>query len=431
MNDGPLSTLSIPERRERLQAYDNAWKSLRWSTCKNVFNIPNHTYEMSIAPGGLLTFLSKRERKIIFVQIPSSLRDIPTQQWKLSLPFGPRACALDPSEDVLVVLQRHACYLQFLSLSTGKPHPLAAVSPLCDPLSVVRQITRVRIDVVQNHVAVLILDQQLRVWNWKTGQIMLDITPRNVQSFVFLSESRILLATAFADDFAAEAGPNVLGNCPALVMYNLDQASASQQQGAATPIAIFGLELGQEINTTYLALHYNGPDTHPYSREVTVPFFSAPEHHLIALHANGMLGATDDRPIILGHVLLIPMVKLTSHIGSTAAVGTPTRYIPWNKWGSLSTRRVPDPISQGYFQNALSGPRFIPRPHARDSIDLWDFSRASGALEQCDRGDLPCVQKQLALPSQITGRVVAMISEDAIVIRESCNAEQRVYLLFF
>jgi hypothetical protein len=111
MNDGPLSTLSIPERRERLLAYNDAWKSLRWSSCKKVFTIPDHdtsAYDLSIAPGGILTLLSKRDCKIIFMQIPSNLRDIPMQQWEVSLSFGPQACALDPSEDVVVVLQRHA-----------------------------------------------------------------------------------------------------------------------------------------------------------------------------------------------------------------------------------------------------------------------------------------------------------------------------------
>jgi hypothetical protein len=198
-------------------------------------------------------------------------------------------------------------------------------------------------------------------------------------------------------------------------MYDLERTSAAQQQGvAATPIAVFALELGHYIIPTYLALHYCH-STYPYSREAAVPFFSAPAHHLIALHANGMLGATDDRRIVLGQVLLIPTVKLTSHVGATAA-DTPTRYIPWNDWGSIGTRRVPDPISQGYFQNALSGSRFIPRPHTGDLVDIWDFGVAP---ERCDHESLPCVQKQLALPSHITGRVVAMLSEDAIVICEA------------
>lgn len=132
MDDGPLSVLSIPERRERLKAYDDAWKSLRWSSCKNVFNAPDHAYEIiTIAPGGILTFLSKGERKIIFIQIPSKLRDIPMQQWELSFPFGPHACALDPSEDVLVVLLRHELVALDPIGTYTHPRPIDATSTFC------------------------------------------------------------------------------------------------------------------------------------------------------------------------------------------------------------------------------------------------------------------------------------------------------------
>ncbi|KAH9175676.1 hypothetical protein EDB89DRAFT_2066586 [Lactarius sanguifluus] len=420
MNDGPLSTLSILERRERLLAHDDAWKSLRWSACLNVFNFPDHGYyEANIAPGGILTFVSSRERRIIFVQIPSNLRGIPMRQWELSLSFVPHApCALDLSEDILVVSQRNEFNLHFLSLSTGKPHPLAADPPLYDPLPPFHQITHVRISVAQNHVAVLIRDRKLRVWNWKTGQILLDVASENAQSISFIPENRILLATACVDDFVAEANTNGLGKYPALVMYSLDQLSALQRHGAAArPIAVFALEFGYDIIPVHLALHYH-LNIHPYPHEVAVPFFSAPTDHLIALQVTGMLA--DDRSIVLGHVLLIPLVRL----GSTTATDVPTRYVPWNNWGFIDVRRVPDPTLSGYFRHALAGSQFIPRPETRDLIgvvDVWDFSRAGVALEpqRCDRESLPCVQKQLVLPSQIDERVVAMISEDAIVIREA------------
>ncbi|KAI9450775.1 hypothetical protein BJY52DRAFT_158494 [Lactarius psammicola] len=436
MDDGPLSTLSIPQRRERLQAYDDAWKSLRWSACINVLNIPDNAYnKLSIAPGGILTFISGRDSTITFVQIPSNLRGIPMRQWELSFPLLPRACALDPSEDILVILQLQKCYLQFLSLSTGKPHPLAAALPLCDYYSISHSMEFVEINVAQNHVAVLVINQRLRVWNWKTGQILLDITPKNVRSVSFLPENRILVSTAFlTDDFAPGATPNGHGKRAALVMYDLDQTPASQQQGAAAPpVTVFALELGHDIIPVHLNLYYH-PNIHPNSHEVAVPFFSAPTDQLIALQATGML--TDDRSIVLGHVLLIPLVKLTSHIGSTSAGDTPTRYIPWNNWASIGIRRVPDPNLSGYFRHALSGSRFIPRPETGDLvdvIDVWDFSRAGVVLEsqRRDREFLPCVQKQLILPSQIEERVVAMISEDAVVIREFRTGEQRIYLLVF
>jgi hypothetical protein len=60
---------------------------------------------MDISQGGILTMMSRSEGKITFVQLPSTLRGISMRQWDLSFPFIPRLCALDPSEDILIVLQ--------------------------------------------------------------------------------------------------------------------------------------------------------------------------------------------------------------------------------------------------------------------------------------------------------------------------------------
>ena len=104
MEDGPPSGMSTAERRERLQAHVDAWRSLRWSSCVHLFDMPRNTV-MSVTPGGILTFLSYNECKIKFVQLPSNLRGIAMRQWELTFPFPPLVFSLDPSEDILVVLQ--------------------------------------------------------------------------------------------------------------------------------------------------------------------------------------------------------------------------------------------------------------------------------------------------------------------------------------
>jgi hypothetical protein len=60
---------------------------------------------MNLNPGGILTFLSYNECKIKFVQLPSNPRGIAMRQWELTFPFPPLIFSLDPSEDILVVLQ--------------------------------------------------------------------------------------------------------------------------------------------------------------------------------------------------------------------------------------------------------------------------------------------------------------------------------------
>jgi hypothetical protein len=105
MEDGPLSGMSTAERRERLQVHVDAWRNLRWSSCVHLFDLPHDSVLMNLNPGGILTFLSYNECKIKFVQLPSNPRGIAMRQWELTFPFPPLVFSLDPSEDILVVLQ--------------------------------------------------------------------------------------------------------------------------------------------------------------------------------------------------------------------------------------------------------------------------------------------------------------------------------------
>ncbi len=105
MEDAPLSRMPTSERRERLQAHVDAWQNLRWSSCVHLFDLPSNGVLMDVAPGGILTFISFSEYKITFVQPPSNLRGLAMRQWEHTFSFPPLVVALDPSEDILVVLQ--------------------------------------------------------------------------------------------------------------------------------------------------------------------------------------------------------------------------------------------------------------------------------------------------------------------------------------
>jgi hypothetical protein len=105
MEDGPLSGMSTAERRERLRVHVDAWRNLRWSSCVHLLDQPHNAVFMGVHPGGTLTFLLYSECKIKFVQLPSNLRGIAMRQWELTFPFPPMVFSLDPSEDVLIVLQ--------------------------------------------------------------------------------------------------------------------------------------------------------------------------------------------------------------------------------------------------------------------------------------------------------------------------------------
>jgi hypothetical protein len=105
MVDGPLSRMSIAGRREKLRAHINAWENLQWSDCVHLFDATDDTFVIHVAPGGILAIRYLTEPKITFFQLPSNTRGITMRKWEHSFPFRPSACALDPSEDILVVLK--------------------------------------------------------------------------------------------------------------------------------------------------------------------------------------------------------------------------------------------------------------------------------------------------------------------------------------
>ncbi|KAH9960103.1 hypothetical protein BC827DRAFT_1209132 [Russula dissimulans] len=173
MEDGPLSSMSIAERRERLKAHNDAWRDLRWSACIHLFDLHPNTFAMEVAQGGILAFISRSEGKIMFVQLPSNSRGIQMRQWEHSFPFLPSMCALDPSEDILVVLQREEWRIHFFSLRSGEPHPSAAIFPFFDPPLHYRNQAHLQLVVSRNYVAALIPGHELMIWDWKSGRIVL------------------------------------------------------------------------------------------------------------------------------------------------------------------------------------------------------------------------------------------------------------------
>lgn len=270
-----------------------------------------------------------------------------------------------------------------------------------------------------------------------------------VRSVSFLPENHVLLASTHGRDLAPRVVPDGLVDGPVLAVYDLGQvhATASMRVGSFPALAaIFALELGYVIPID-MRLHYhlNSPS---YSPEVAVPFFGSPAEQLVALQTSSRVYSTCGVRIgpLLHQILLIPITRLLCHLRPTRNRQTryrQTRYIQWNDWGATGTRRAPDPHFSHLARNALSGSRFIPRIESRNSICIWDFSRARGtpfqilASEYAPRVEreigLPtgiigrtievsesasCVQREVTLPIDIVGKVTAAISEDVIVISE-------------
>ena len=288
---------------------------------------------------------------------------------------------------------------------------------------------------------------QLKIYDWKTGHTVIvrpeapcvtrrvgltrmqRITSPVVQSVVFLPENRMLLGATHIKDLDRRALLEGVMDGPVLALYNLDEVPASRgKQRRPTPAASFALEFGRDITPAAMFLRYH-PNVHSYSSEVDVPFFGSPEDHLIALQATNHLSTTDARhtALVFHQTLLIPIATLLDHVSSTEH--RRTRHIQWDGWGSTGTRRVPSSESPILFRDQLSGSRYLPRQVTESSINVWDFSRARvGQLQTSGSKSVLFVQKEVELPSEISGTVAAAIGEDVIVI---CEASLVALSVFF
>lgn len=265
-----------------------------------------------------------------------------------------------------------------------------------------------------------------------------------IRSVSFLPHNCFLLATTRVVDLTKDATLEGIGNCPVLVVYDLSQVSTSQHEGVSSPIAVFSLNVMDDlqfVNTLApywlqsvfdpgeMELYYRF-GIHSYSDEVAVPFFSSSAEQLIALQTNGLrrrchveADSPGDTPRLC-RILLIPISKFMSHIDGAAADNMPVRYIPWNDWGATGTGWAPDPhilrCLRGSHQ--VSSSRIIPGHKTTGFVDVWDFSRARVAQHEPQsyrRNILPCVRTQVALPIHLSeeGYRPWAITEDAIICR--------------
>ncbi|GJE87916.1 hypothetical protein PsYK624_039990 [Phanerochaete sordida] len=153
--------------------------------------------------------------------------NLPAHDWQISIDKEILMYKIDPTQDLLVVAvrpdgqDRHTCFLQLLSMSTGRPHPLAAVSTLsvlaADPfpeqISISGSSVGVMTSMTKN-------EQNLNVWNWKSGLSLLDVPANQHLSFSLIDETHLLVGLL---------APTFKGRYSALRVFTLEESGEGFQ----------------------------------------------------------------------------------------------------------------------------------------------------------------------------------------------------------
>ncbi|KAG1792330.1 uncharacterized protein HD556DRAFT_1528034 [Suillus plorans] len=213
MLDGPPSTVTVSERLEQLRTLRRAWTLFEW---KKEVRVPMpgfcHAYELV---GGVFakTFSSASidhnqsgSRRFISSWLPSS--SAPGHMLvRNDIGISTRDFAIDPSQDLIAFVQsdddlvNNSNYtaVHIRTISSNVKHPEAS-SPILRTLTP-SIMTSAFIQIVDDVIGMMFwmeLDNpRITIWNWKTGQILVDRDgedlPTHISDFSFISNRAYMI----------------------------------------------------------------------------------------------------------------------------------------------------------------------------------------------------------------------------------------------
>ncbi|KAI0082257.1 hypothetical protein K474DRAFT_1703260 [Panus rudis PR-1116 ss-1] len=459
LEDGPPSSLGASDRLNLLHQREEAWDRLAYKTMKDVEMHRGEVWELY---GGVLA-QGQGQRSLHFYRLPSEIRGIEEEHWKLDLEFAIRDFGMDPTQDLLVVIERPALPntsyypVHLLSLRTGKPHPLAP-KPAILSHTPRFQTLNFTIQTCSHHVAVLYHSQvdnggELLVWNWKTGDVVMAISGSTVMSFAFLSEHHLLLVRVQTANVA-------------LVAVDLRTARTEMTSSDDMDfVCSFNLPSFKPDRVVVDAMIRSDPaPSWKPSDDLQVPFYTARKERLLVVP----ICVVQDHNTISMFMLLTLSSVLLNHISETEQA---RREVAWDDWGPSGSRvmSVPPGLSQiwvcyVYGTSILFPSRFM---HGSERYELnvldfnqdafrWHLAQFAEDPEEYDKRNpaklmnqpmsmgsngmlfgeavltnLPFRLTRTELPVQDRRLQAAMISEDSVVLVTTENNIRRYRILTF
>ncbi|TCD69894.1 Amino-acid acetyltransferase, mitochondrial [Steccherinum ochraceum] len=337
MEDGPPSALLPAERLQLLRKHRAAWKAMRHTSTHNIPMSGGGVWELY---GGVLA-QGINPRGLAFTQLPSRLRGIPEKNWTLEdVGFKIRDFGMNPGEDLLVLIvkppQDSTEYtIHLRSMTTGKPHPHAP------KLAELKHIASARnysfaIQTSGDYLGILFEsadenDNELVVWNWKSGVVEMVLNVNTQSPFLFLSDRHVLVAYVHGLD----------SDEPRLLLKVFDFMSAPTTKTSCTDMPFvceFALPRQHATSDIFaIALRSDPAPGWKPPASLSVPFHKARNERLFVLSI-WFAGDGQIKPLLL----FIPSFTLFRHIDRVGsgddAIG---RQVPWQDWGPEGTRILP------------------------------------------------------------------------------------------
>ncbi|KAH9942117.1 hypothetical protein B0H21DRAFT_527104 [Amylocystis lapponica] len=264
-------------------------------------------------------------------RLSSNFRNIQEHAWTVGAPaINKMTCALDTAQDLLVIAEEEddgdmtSGDLYLCSLSTGGNHPLAVHPILHVPESSSANSLLIRGDVVAwmlREIGMEETETSLRLWNWKSGQLVWYQQSVSPESMAFLNDRYFVVAQLDGQ----------------LVVHTYDAAAISASEPAPDDyvcrLPLPRLALGGEYSAMVVA---SRPQSYPVSNNV--PFYPQLDSPLLIWAfeiINPLYGAYE----ATGFALFISAAVILS-LTEIALTHPWIRDMRWEDWGPKNTRLV-------------------------------------------------------------------------------------------
>ncbi|KAF5355886.1 hypothetical protein D9756_004103 [Leucocoprinus leucothites] len=220
----PNNDWSVADSFKSLRQYQSAWEQLEGpSESTSPIVVPMKNGGLWELYGGVLA-QSDEDGRFYFMRLPSTIRHIKQETWEI-IPDIPdiRDFGMDPGQNLLVWITAPTpasptLSLHLRTLRTAEKHPHARHDIICHDQCTHDGRWHYSIKIMQDYIGLWAFfrpwgdaDPNLKrtnflVWNWKEGQLELDISTPYTQSFTFASNRHVVLADRYDGPFQAD-GP--------------------------------------------------------------------------------------------------------------------------------------------------------------------------------------------------------------------------------
>ncbi|GJJ09906.1 hypothetical protein Clacol_004130 [Clathrus columnatus] len=343
------SSLPKADRLAILKRAERNWSTVQFARTETLKRRPGNLWELY---GGMLAFSispsdappnSRIYQGLTFIELPSAVRGTTSKVHHLEdLDYNIRDFGMDPSQDLLVLIERTqealgGYSINLLTISNGKPHPMAAGSILSSFNQHPETQYSFVVQIMGDYLGLLFhtpthgeFHDQFLLWNWKTSRRILFLGPCQhhvrYDSFSFISSNHFVVSRV---QLIPE--PDVT---PSLQVYEF---SESNNETIVNPDPYRIFELPPLYGSAIAASFVTRSDPSPNCLGILPngqprPFTTSPKSRLFT----ACLGLIRDFTDVLYVMLFIHQESFLSD----QLPSQPSNLFPWDVWGPQYSRML-------------------------------------------------------------------------------------------